>query len=146
MCKIESFKYINSISSPTLWNRSVGELQPTGFSWKYDGKIFSRIQEKGVLCAVLSGCDNVIGVVENPYNGGFNAAYVLNGANQIIWDVSDLFIAAYGNNYYDSTALHFVDVRIEKGTLYFFINISNYDFRFSIDIKTGAIGRLIETR
>lgn len=146
MCKIESFKYINSISSTILWNRSVGELQPTGFSWKYDGKIFSRIQEKGVLCAVLSGCDNVIGVVENPYNGGFNAAYVLNGANQIIWDVSDLFIAAYGNNYYDSTALHFVDVRIEKGTLYFFINISNYDFRFSIDIKTGAIGRLIETR
>ena len=90
--------------------------------------------------------DNVIGVVENPYTGEYNSAYVLSATNQIIWNVSDLFIAIYGSKYYGGIKMHFVDVRIENGSLYFFINISNCDFRFSFNIKTGEIGRLVETR
>lgn len=146
MNKIESFKYIRPIPLSTVECHSVGELLPIGFSWKCKGGVYNRIQESGGLCAILSECDNVIGVVESPYMKGFNSAYVLNGTNQVIWNVSDLFIATYGNKYYGGVGIHFVDVRIENETLYFFVNISNCDFRFSINIKTGEIGRLIETR
>ena len=109
--------------------------------------VYRRKQEKGRLCAILLEPDNVIGVVENPYMGGFNSAYVLNGRNQIIWNVSDLFIAAYGSKYYGGVGIHFVDVRVENGTLYFFINISSCcDFSLSINIKSGEIGLLMDSR
>lgn len=145
MNKIESFKYIRPISPGTTSCYSVGDILPIEISWECNGKVYNRKQEKGGLCAIFSEHDNVVGVVENPYTGGFNLAYVLNGANQIVWNVSDLFIATYGNLYY-GRALHFVDVRVENGILYFFINISNCVFRFSINVKTGEIGQLIETR
>ncbi len=146
MNKIESFRYVRPISLSATSCYSAGDLLPIEISWECNGNMYSRKQEDGGLCAILSEQDNVIGVVENPYMGGFNSAYVLNGTNQIIWNVSDLFIATYGNKYYGGVRLHFVDVRIENGTLYFVINISNCDFRFSINVKTGEIGRLIETR
>ncbi len=78
--------------------------------------------------------------------GSFNPAYILDGTNQIIWNVADLFIATYGKKYYGGIKLHFIDVINENETLCFIINIANCDFRFSINIKTGEIGRLIETR
>lgn len=146
MNRIESFKYIRPISSSATSCYSVGDLLPIEISWECNGSMYNRRQEKGGLCAILSEHDDVIGIVENPYTGGFNSAYVLNGTNQIIWNVFDLFIATYGNKYYGGVGIHFVDVRIENRTLYFFINISNCDFRFSINIKTGEIGQLIETR
>lgn len=147
MNKIESFKYIFPVSQSAASGHSIGELLPTEISWEYNGMVYRRKQEKGRLCAILLEPDNVIGVVENPYMGGFNSAYVLNGRNQIIWNVSDLFIAAYGSKYYGGVGIHFVDVRVENGTLYFFINISSCcDFRFSINIKTGEIGPLVESR
>ena len=93
--------------------------------------MYNRKQEKGGLCAIFSEHDNVVGVVENPYTGGFNLAYVLNGANQVVWNVSDLFIATYGNLYY-GRALHFVDVRVENGILYFFINITTVQRNYPI--------------
>ena len=116
MNKIESFKYIRPISPGTTSCYSVGDILPIEISWECNGKVYNRKQEKGGLCAIFSEHDNVVGVVENPYTGGFNLAYVLNGANQIVWNVSDLFIATYGNLYY-GRALHFVDVRVENGIL-----------------------------
>lgn len=146
MNKIESFKYIRPISPGTTSCYSVGDILPIEISWECNGKVYNRKQEKGGLCAILLEHDNVIGVVENPYTGEYNSAYVLSATNQIIWNVSDLFIAIYGSKYYGGIKMHFVDVRIENGSLYFFINISNCDFRFSFNIKTGEIGRLVETR
>lgn len=146
MNKIESFKYIRPISQNETSGCSVGDLLPIEISWECNGNMYSRKQESGGLCAVLSEKDNMIGIVENPYMGGFNSAYIINGTNQIVWNVSDLFIATYGTKYYGGVGIHFIDVRIENGILYFFINISNCDFRFSVNIKTGQIGRLIETR
>lgn len=146
MNKIVSFKYIRSISLSKAECYSVGELLPIGVSWECNSCVYNRKQENGGLCAILSEFDNVIGVVESPYIGDFNSAYVLNGTNQIIWNVSDLFIATYGKQYYGGVKIHFIDVRIENETLYFFVNISNCDLRFSFNVKTGEIGRLIETR
>ena len=146
MNKIESFKYIRPISLSTTSRNSIGDFLPIEITWECNGSMYNRKQEKGGLCAILSEHDNVIGVVENPYTAGYNSAYVLSGTNLIIWNVSDLFIAIYGSKYYGGVKIHFVDVRIENGSLYFFINISNCDFRFSINIKTGEIGPLIETR
>ncbi len=145
MNKIESFKYIRPISQDETSGCSVGDFLPIEISWECNGNMYSRKQESGGLCAVLSEQDSMIGIVENPYMGGFNAAYIINGTNQIVWNVSDLFIATYGTKY-SNTLIHIVDVRIENGTMYFIINISNCDFRFSVNIKTGEIGRLIETR
>ena len=135
MNKIESFKYIRPISPGTTSCYSVGDILPIEISWECNGKVYNRKQEKGGLCAILLEHDNVVGVVENPYTGGFNLAYVLNGANQVVWNVSDLFIATYGNLYY-GRALHFVDVRVENGILYFFHQyIKLRFFAFSINVK-----------
>lgn len=146
MDKIESFKYIRPITSTASESTSVGERLPIGISWISKGRVYNRINENGGLCAVLLDCYNAIGVVENPYAGGFNSAYVLDGTNQTVWNVSELFITAYGNKYHDGVRIHFADVRIEKEMLCFFVNISNCDFRFSFNIRTGELGRLIETR
>ncbi|WP_289751856.1 hypothetical protein [Bacteroides acidifaciens] len=146
MNKIESIKYIRPISSSITLYNSIGDSLPIEITWECNGSMYNRKQEKGGLCAILSEHDNVIGVVENPYTGGYNSAYVLNATNQIIWNVSELFMSNYGSKYYGGVNIHFVDVRIENGNLYFFINISDCDFRFSINVKTGEIGQLIETR
>ena len=145
MNKIISFKSICPISFTTARRYSVGELLPNAVSWVCNGCVYNRKQENGGLCAVLLECDNVIGVVESPYVGSFNPAYVLDETNQIIWNVSDLFLAIYGKMYYGGK-LHFSDVRTENGTLWFFVYISGCDFRFSFDVQTGEIGQLIETR
>ena len=147
MNKIESFKYIRPISLSTTSCNSIDDFLPIEITWEYNGSIYNRNKEAAyeVLDFLLEH-DNVIGVVENPYTGEYNSAYVLSATNQIIWNVSDLFIAIYGSKYYGGIKMHFVDVRIENGSLYFFINISNCDFRFSFNIKTGEIGRLVETR
>ncbi len=98
MNKIESFKYIRPISLSATSCYSIGDLLPIEISWECNGSMYNRKQEKGGLCAILSEHDNVIGVVENPYMGGFNSAYVLNGTNQIIWNVSDLFMVGSINS------------------------------------------------
>lgn len=148
MNKIVSFKYMypTSLDRMSKESYSVGELLPIGISWECNGTVYSKKNENGGLCATLLEHGNVIGIVESPYMGSFNPAYILDGTNQIIWNVTDLFIATYGKKYYGGVKLHFIDVINENETLCFIINIANCDFRFSINIKTGEIGRLIETR
>lgn len=90
MNKIESFKYIRLISLSTTSCNSIGDFLPIEITWECNGSMYNRKQEKGGLCAILSEYDNVIGVVENPYTGGYNSAYVLSATNQIIWNVSVL--------------------------------------------------------
>lgn len=125
---------------------SMGELTPIGISWECNGGLYHRRSENG-LCATLLPAANVIGVVESPYmKENYNPAYVLDHANQVLWNVSDLFRVTYGHRYYDGVGLHFMDVVTENETLCFIIHISNCDFRFTIDLKTGEIGRLVETR
>ncbi|GAA6255063.1 hypothetical protein F070042J6_09150 [Bacteroides sp. f07] len=148
MNKIVSFKYMYPASLDRMSKEaySVGELLPIGISWECNGTVYSKKNENGGLCATLLEYGNVIGIVESPYMGSFNPAYILDGTNQIIWNVTNLFIAAYGKKYYGGIKLHFIDVINENETLCFIINIANCDFRFSVNIKTGEIGRLIETR
>lgn len=150
MNKIVSFKYQYShpisLDDTYIGCCSIGELTPIGISWECNGTVYGRINENG-LCATLLQYHNIIGVVESPYKkGNYNPAYILDNANQIIWNVSDLFLATYGNKYYGGVGLHFMDVIVENETLCFIINISNCDFRFSINLETGEIGRLVETR
>lgn len=146
MDHIKSFKYLRPDSTIQTKNPSVGELLPLGISWLWKGNMYHRTNVSGGICAVLLNADNVIAIVENPYITGFNPAYVINGENQVIWNVSDLFITVYGSKYHDRNGIHFMDVRTENNMLCFFVNISNSDFRFSINIKTGELGRLIEAR
>ena len=114
---------------------SVGELLPIGISWECNGTVYSKKMRMVACVLLLLEYGNVIGIIESPYMGSFNPAYILDGTNQIIWNVTNLFIAAYGKKYYGGIKLHFIDVINENETLCFIINIANCDFRFSVKHK-----------
>lgn len=107
MDHIKSFKYLRPDSTIQIKNPSVGELLPLGHFLVMERQYVSSNQASGGICAVLLNTDNVIAIVENPYITGFNPAYVVNGENQVIWNVSDLFITVYGSKYHDRNGISF---------------------------------------
>lgn len=90
MNKIVSFKYMYPASLDRMSKEaySVGELLPIGISWECNGTVYSKKNENGGLCATLLEYGNVIGIVESPYVGSFNPAYIL--IVKLNWETWDL--------------------------------------------------------
>jgi hypothetical protein len=144
--KIERFKaYYFEYSSLNESNHyNIFQLSPLGYSWTYNEIEYHRENVEKIF-SVLSGNEKFIAFVESPFSIKGNMAYIVNGINEVVWNVSNLFFEKYKHIIMNKKYI-FSDVRLEKDILYFFINIDNNDFRFSFDIENGEIGRLIESR
>lgn len=122
---------------------SVQELSSDAVSWLYNGKLY-EIRCRHKLNAILFKDDSLIAVIENLFEKG-NKAYIINGENRIIWDVSSIFKLCYTdlkrNRYVVFSDLYLVD-----GVLNFIVTIGNDDYRFYFNVDNGHIGKLIESR
>jgi hypothetical protein len=77
-----------------------------------------------------------IAVVISPFNLKENKALIIKPDGDVMWDVGTIAKSIIGGGVYS-------DVCCVSGQLCFFVNINNQDFRFSFDVVSGAIGKLI---
>jgi hypothetical protein len=154
---IENLTFINEIENYDRENNplhlSVYELLPVGIKWNYNGQEY-KIQNGNKINAKLLKDDKHIAIIEE--NKKMNEAYIINGNNIQKYNIrkllnkKDLTINSpyiMGNNIkLNKETLTFYDVYYEELELYFFAFIRNEYYRFSFDVETGGIGKLITSR
>lgn len=147
MYDISNFQYIYE-SGDILKRKdlSVYQKNPVGISWDYMGKSFKRDNVSSRLHADISYQSNLIAIIEGPFTTSpdQNKAYIIDGGNNIIFNVAELFLEKNKDLLFGK-ALFFNGVSFDNG-LYFFLDINNNGFRFQFNIETGEIGKLIESR
>ncbi|MCK8669443.1 hypothetical protein M1M11_31660 [Pseudomonas azerbaijanoccidens] len=114
---------------------SVWELLPKEVSWSFLGRSY-KIESPDKLIPQLLIDGIGIAVVVSPFNAEKNKALVVKPDGEVMWDVSARASALTKGGV-------FSDVYYVSGRLCFFVNINNQDFRFSFDVVSGEIGRLI---
>jgi len=124
---------------------SVKELSPCVVSWRYNGELYQIKNEYGVN-AVLLKDNSLMAVIENLFGKAEdNKAYIVNGENRMMWDVSSIFKSCYADLKRKGYAV-FSDLYLIDGTLYFIVTIGADDYRVSFDADNGDISKPIESR
>jgi hypothetical protein len=131
---IESFEKYDNHKNPL--NLSVYDLLPVGVKWNCNGKEY-QINNGNKMDALLLKNNQSISIIEEPYNKIKNRAYIINGNNEIQYNINNLLFE------YNFKDLYIWETRYIKNELYYFININGFDYRFSFDLETGKIGELI---
>jgi hypothetical protein len=159
--EIVNFTFIDEIENYDKVNNplrlSVYKLLPIGIKWDYGGKEYKMQNGNKIIATVLK--DNKhIAVIEVPKNEILNNAYIIDGKNIQKYNIRNLlnnsgliikspYIFGENNDIkLDKNSVIFDYVHYECNELYFFISIGNEDYRFSFDMETGNIGKLIVSR
>lgn len=116
---------------------------PNTVIWSYNSKNY-QISNPHKIIALLLEQANKIAVIENMHSQTENKAYILSANGTVLWDLKKLLRDQLHHS--DYGYYFFCDISYIDNELYFFINIHSDDFRFSFNLKTGAIGRLIYTK
>jgi hypothetical protein len=126
-----------------LLNLSVYDLLPCGIKWNCNGKEY-LIKNGNKIDALLLKDNKSISIIEEPYNKIKNKTYIINGNNEIEFNIRNLL---FGNKKitleYDIKDLYIWEAHYIGNELYYFINTNGYDYRFLFDLETGKIGDLI---
>lgn len=128
------------VSNVAKRTSTVFDTLPHIITWSYNG-INHRIENQYKLIPLMLKDNQHIAIIEAPYNKNFNKAYIVNGEGQVIWNLNNLLQEQRPFN-----QLSFFDVYYIQGSLFFFVVLSNRDYRFEFDLDTGKIGDLIESR
>ena len=142
--KIEQFENYNKNTNHL--HLSVYDLLPIGVKWNYNGKKYI-IKNGNKIEALLLNNNVSIAIIEEPYNIIKNKAYIINGNNEIEYDLKELLrenknlITEYDIKDFFIYEIHYID-----SELYCFINIDEFDYRFSLNVLNGKIGKLIFMR
>ena len=100
-----------------------------------------RIEDINKLIPLVLKDSQHIAIIQAPYNKELNKAYIINGDGNIVWNLTDLLKKQKHLNQF-----LFSDVYYINNSLYFFIVISNIDYRFEFNLCTGKVGDLIESK
>ena len=119
---------------------SVFNALPYKITWEYNG-IMHFLENKNKLLPLLLNDKKHIAVIEAPYNNVFNKALIIDGNGNVIWCITTLL----KEQIKDSNII-FYDVYYIKDILYFFVAISNNDYRFQFNPISGEMGKLIESK
>lgn len=148
MDKIRKFEYkvlFNSGDSKDIEEQlSVFDTLPKVVSWHYDNKIH-KIDNEHKIIATLLEKENLIAIIEAPYDTVFNKAYIVDGTGKELMDISSLFKKKYNSLFYNKPVI-FSDIYYINKALYLFLVSNNTDFRVEVDINKGLVGDLIESR
>jgi hypothetical protein len=141
---IEVFEKYDKNKNPL--NLSVYDLLPRGIKWNCNGKEYS-INNGNKIYALLLKNNKSISIIEKPYNKVENKTYIINGNNEIEFNIRNLLL---GNKKitleYNIRDLYIWEAYYIGNELYYFINTNGSDYRFSFDFETGKIGDLIFSR
>lgn len=119
---------------------TVLDTLPCAITWLYNGTNH-RIEHQDKLIPLMLKDNQYIAIVQAPYSKVYNMAYIINGNDEVIWDLKDIL---KGKRNIDRPL--FYDVYYINDSLYFFVVVSNTDYRFEFNPYTGEIGDFIESR
>jgi hypothetical protein len=156
--KITDFTFIDEMENYDKINNplklSVYALLPIGIKWKYCEKEY-KIKNGNKIIAKLLKDNKHIAVIEIPKNRTLNDAYIISGNNTQEYNIRNIlnkteltitspYITGENNHIkLNKNAAIFNDVYYAYNELYFFIFIENEYYKFTFDLKTGNIGKLI---
>jgi hypothetical protein len=86
---IEAFEKYDEHKNPL--NLSVYDLLPVGVKWNYNGKEY-QINNGNKMETLLLKNNQSISIIEEPYNKIKNRAYIINGNNEIQYNVNNLLL------------------------------------------------------
>lgn len=139
MSCIQDFTVIDNLGSydrdANPQGLSVWELLPTGVSWSFLGRPYKIESFDKLIPKLLLGSVG-IAVVISPFDLKENKALIIKPDGDVMWDVGAVAKSIVGRGIYS-------DVYYVSGQLCFFVNINNQDFRFSFDVVSGVVGKLI---
>lgn len=119
---------------------TVLDTLPCAITWLYNGTNH-RIEHQDKLIPLMLKDNQYIAIVQAPYSKVYNMAYIINGNDEVIWDLKDIL---KGKRNIDRPL--FYDVYYINDSLYFFVVVSNTDYRFEFNPYTGEIGDFKESR
>jgi hypothetical protein len=144
---IEEHKKYDKVNNPL--RLSVYDLMPTGVEWNCNGKKY-KIRNGNKITPLLLKDNKHIAIVEESYNIHKNKAYIIDGNNEIKYNIKDLLFQNKSllSKYYIYNIADFVvfSAYYINEELYFFVNIRGLDYRFSFDVNHGKYGELIISR
>lgn len=148
MDKIKKFEYkvlFNSDDNKNIEEQlSIYDTLPKTVSWSYNNKIY-KIDNEYKIIAMLLEKENLIAIIEAPFNKTFNKTYIIDGTGKEVMDISSLFMRKYNTVFYNKSVI-FSDIYYINKALYIFLVSNNTDFRIEVDINNGLVGDLIESR
>lgn len=148
MDKIKKFEYkvlFNSDDNKNIEEQlSIFDTLPKVVSWHYNNKNY-KIDNEHKIIAMLLEKENLIAIIEAPYDTVFNKAYIIDGTGKKVMDISSLFKKEYNSLFYNKSVI-FSDIYYINKVLYLFLVSNNTDFRVEVDINKGFVGGLIESR
>jgi len=146
--KIKKFEYkvlFNSDDNKNIEEQlSIYDTLPKTVSWSYNNKIY-KIDNEYKIIAMLLEKENLIAIIEAPFNKTFNKTYIIDGTGKEVMDISSLFMRKYNTVFYNKSVI-FSDIYYINKALYIFLVSNNTDFRIEVDINNGLVGDLIESR
>ncbi len=119
---------------------TVLDTLPCAITWLYNGTNH-RIEHQDKLIPLMLKDNQYIAIVQAPYSKVYNMAYIINGNDEVIWDLKDIL---KGKRNIDRPL--FYDVYYINDSLYFFVVVSNTDYRFEFNPYTGEVSDFIESR
>jgi len=132
---IEAFEKYDKHKNPL--KLSVYDLLPSGIKWNYNGNEYLVNNGNKMSVLLLKNKKN-ISIIEEPYNKQKNKAYIVNGSNEIAYDIKNmllenkLFISDYNVNEYYIYEAYYIE-----NELYYFMNINGFDYRILFDLGIG---------
>ena len=119
---------------------TVLDTLPCAITLFYNGT-HHRIEHQDKLIPLMLKNNQYVAIVQAPYSKVYNMAYIINGNSEVIWDLKDIL---KGKRNIDRPL--FYDVYYINDSLYFFVVVSNTDYRFEFNPYTGEVGDFIESR
>jgi hypothetical protein len=139
MDTVQNFSVLDSLGTYGRENNpnglTVQELLPRGVSW-LSGGVRHKVEHADGLIATKLRASDGIALVLSPFNKALNDAMILNPDGTVIWNVRNF---AWGV----APGCILTDVYYVLNELCFFIYTSGHDYRFSFDVATGGVGKII---
>ena len=134
---IESFEKYDKQKNPL--KLSVYDLLPCGVKWKYNGNEYLINNENKIEVLLLKNNEN-ISIIEEPYNKIKNKAYIVNGENEVKYNIKDLLLENKEFMLeYNGINIFIYEAHYIENELFYFLNINGFDYRILFDLKSGEL-------
>jgi hypothetical protein len=135
--QIMEFSYIEALEDYDKINNPLKlpayELLPVGIKWKYNGQEYIINNGTKITALLLTDNQNIV-VIEEPDDEKLNKAYIVNGKNEIKYDIKKIIRQ-------DKEIIN--DVKYVNNELYYFGKNNGIKYKFTIDLEKGGINKLI---